>query len=314
MVFAAFVDGAVFGTYVTETGPQQLQNKIFSTNWLTIGADRSLGNRVTMFGRAKFSLEPLTIPKEGYPQLFQVAGGLVDHMRASDLVQEVAVGFEWKPIQLYLAPVGTPPLGADPYQQRASSIDFAEAPFAYDVQESFHVATRVAAVALTSRFADVEYGVFHASNTTGRHTSIDDGNIDSWGARLTIAPQSPLSAQVSAGRLTESKRKVTSASVSYSGKMLATTALWTKQVDQTAYGLEMELQLGRGTILGRGENVRNRTHTTLGYIFDIFRAKRQRAGIGISTDYHSNTKALEPVYGHKPQTVYFFARWRTETR
>src|SRR5260370_33799100 len=165
--------------------------------------------------------------------------------------------------------MGEPPLGAEPFAQRPSSIDFAEAPFAYDVQESFHLATRVASAAFTSKFADVEYGVFHASQTTGRHTNIDDGNIDSWSARLTIAPQSRLSAQVSSGRLTDAKRKVQSASVSYNGRVLASSAIWTKAAEETAYGLEATLRLGRSTVMARGENAGQRTHTTVGYIFDV---------------------------------------------
>ncbi len=317
ILFAAFFDGAVFGTYVTETGPQHPQSRAFSTNWFVIGAERDLGRRGSILGRARFSLEPLTIPREGYPQLFQYVsprsgGPLVDAMRAHDLVEEVAVGLEWRPIQLYLAPIGNPPLGAEPYAQRPSSIDFAEGPFTYDVQESFHLATRVASVALTSRIADVEYGVFHASQSTGRHSSINDGKIDSWSARITIAPQSKLSAQISSGRLTETKRKVSSASVSYNGKTFASSAIWTKQDELTAYSFEMEVQLGRGTLLGRTENLRERTHTTVGYIFDVVRTRTQRAGVGLNVDYHSNTRVLQPVYGHKPQSVYMFVRWRTE--
>ncbi len=217
-----------------------------------------------------------------------------------------------RPVQIYLAPVGEPPLGAEPFAQRSSSLDFAEAPFAYDVQESFHIATRVAAAALTSHFADVEYGVFHASNTTGRHTTIDDGNIDSWSARLTIAPDSKLSAQVSTGRLTDAKRKVDSASITYRGPVLATSAIWTKRDDRKAYGFEATIRYFRSNVMGRVETIDRRTHTTVGYIFDVFRARTQRAGIGIDIDYHSNTRAIEKIYGHKPQTIYTFVRWRTE--
>jgi hypothetical protein len=315
--FITFFDGAIFGTYVTETGPQRPEHRAFSTNWFVIGVEHDVGARGSILGRARFTLEPLTIPREGYPQLLQAVsqrsgGPLVDHMRAHDLVEEIAVGLEWRPIQLYLAPVGEPPLGAEPFAQRPSSIDFAEAPFAYDVQESFHVATRVASIALTSRFADLEYGVFHASQSTGRHTNIDDGKIDSRSARLTIAPQSKLSAQVSAGRLTDAKRKVSSASVSYNGPMFATSAVWTKNDNLTAYGLETTIRLGAGTVVARAENIRKRTHTTVGYIFDVLHTRKQRAGIGVNVDYHGNTRSLEPVYGHKPQTIFMFVRWRTE--
>jgi hypothetical protein len=207
----SFFDGAAFGTYVSETGPKKPQSRAFSTNWMIVGTERQIG-RGTFLGRARFTLEPLTIPKEGYPQLLQYistesGGPLVNHMRAHDLVEEVAVGYDWKPIQLYLAPIGEPPLGAEPYAQRASSLDFAEAPFAYDIQESFHRGTRIAAAAFTSRMADLEAGVFHASTSTGKHTTIDDGNIDSWSARLTLAPEGKFSAQISMGRLGDAKRK-----------------------------------------------------------------------------------------------------------
>ena len=317
LFLAATFEGAFFGTYVAESGPPNPEKRMVSTNWFRVGAEKSVGKDASILGRAKFSLEPLTIPEKGYPQLFQYisprsGGPLVDAMRAHDLVEEVAVGATWKALQIYIAPVGTPPLGAEPYAQRASSIDFAEAPFAYDVQESFHVATRVLAGAVTSRFADLEYGVFHASQTTGRHTSIDDGDIDSWSARVTFAPQSRLSAQLSTGRLTDAKRKVDSASATYSTERFAASALWTRQDDETAYGVEMQATIARSTLLGRSEYVRNGTHSTLGYIFDIVRAPSGRAGIGVNLDYNSNTKSLEDVYGHKPQTLFAFVRWRTE--
>ena len=59
-------------------------------------------------------------------------------------------------------------------------------------------------------------------------------------------------------------------------------------------------------------NEKRTTHFTVGYIFDILRMRTQRAGIGIDVDYHVATRALEPIYGHKPQSVYTFVRWRTE--
>ena len=322
----AFFEGAAFGTYVTETGPKKPETRAFSTNWAIAGIERQVGG-VTILGRARITLEPLTIPKEGYPQLLQYVspssgGPLVDRMRAHDLVEEVALGLEWRPIQLYLAPVGEPPLGAEPFAQRKSSVDFAEAPFTYDIQESFHLATRVVAAAFTSRIADIEYGVFHASTSTGRHSNIDDGGIDSWSARLTIAPESKLSAQISNGRLTDAKRKVTTASVSYHGSLASTTALWTDNDDRTAYAIESTLQVARSTLMGRIESgdrpagifsvdKKRMTHFTVGYIFDVIRGATQRTGIGIDIDYHVGTRSLEPVYGHKPQSIYTFVRWRT---
>jgi hypothetical protein len=326
--WSSYFDGALFGTYVTETGPREPQNRLFSTNWFLVGTERQVGQRGAVMFRGRFTLEPLTIPREGYPQLLQYVttqngGPLIDHQRGHDLVEEAAVGLEWRPLQLYVAPVGEPPLGAEPYAQRSSSVDFAEAPFAYDLQEAFHVATRVVAGGIITQFVDLEYGVFHRALSTGRHTSIDNGSIDSWSARATIAPRSLLSGQFSIGRLGDEKNKVSSASVSYNGKALAAAALWTKRDELTAYGLEATLRGGRHTVMARAESVdrppgvfnfkmKRTTHVTFGYIYDVIRRTAYRAGIGANVDYHSGNPELQPTYGHKPQSVYAFFRLRTD--
>ena len=326
--WSSSIDGALFATSVNQTGPRTPENKFFSTNWLLAEAARDLGDRSSVMFRGRFSLEPLTIPRQGYPQLLQYVspesgGPLIDHQRAHDLIEEVAVGLEWRPLQVYLAPVGQPPLGPEPYAQRPSSVDFAEAPFAYDLQESFHVATRVVAASVTLNAIDIEGGVFHNSISTGRHTTIDDGSIDSWSARLTIAPRSKFSAQVSTGRLGNEKREVTSGSVSFNGAAVAATAIFTRRDHLSAYGIESAIRGGRSTLLARVEsvdrpagvfnfNLHRTTHYTFGYIFDFLRRPAYRVGLGANVDYHSGNRELQPVYGHKPQSVFTFVRLRTD--
>jgi hypothetical protein len=319
-----FFDGAVFLTHASQAGPDTSENKFFSTNWLSAGAERRYGD-FTIIAGGRVSLEPFTIPKDGYPQLLQYAPPLVDHMRAQDLVQEAAIGLQWRIARLYLAPVGEPPLGADPFAQRVTSMDFAEAPFAYDVQESFHVATRVIGAGVTTNAVSVDGAVFHHSQTTGRHASIDDGDIDSWSARLTFAPHARLSAQISSGRLGDANTDVSSASMTYHGSAVSGSLLWTKNGDLHAYGVETSMRPGRSTVVGRAEwvdrpagvftaNTRRMAHVTVGYIFDVLKTRDQRAGFGVNIDYHSSTKTLLRDYGHKPQGVYLFLRWRTEPR
>ena len=322
-----FSRGALFLTYVTETGPKKPEKRGFSTNWLIVGAERASGRGSILF-RGRFSAEPLTVPDKGYPQLLQyvsaVSGGpLLDHMRAQDAVQEVAVQVWWRALRLYAAPVGEPALGATPFAQRKSSVDFAEAPFAYDVQESFHAGTRVVTAAIATDPFTLEGGVFHASHTTGRHSSINDGVIDSWSARATIHPAKRVALQLSHGRLGHEKRKVTSASISYEGEVLAASAIWTRREPLTAISLETSIRLGAATLLGRAENVdrpagvfdltaqKRVTHLTLGYLFDVIRRDNFRSGIGVNIDYRTNTKSLQAQYGHKPQGIYTFIRIRT---
>ena len=324
-----FFDGALFLTHASQAGPPNPESRFFSTNWIAAGADRRVGG-VTVLVGTRVSLEPFTIPAVGYPQLLQYVssesgGPLVDRMRPQDLVQEAAIGIEWRAVRLYVAPVGEPPLGPDRYAERPSSIDFAEAPFAYDIQESFQVATRVISAGIGNRLLAIEGGVFHDAHSTGRHTTIDDGDIDSWSARLTIGGQSPVSAQLSTGKLGDDKRKVNSASVTYNGSAVSVSALWTERDSLQAYGLETELRPGRSTVLARAEwvdrpagiftpDTRRMSHVTLGYILDVVYRGPYRAGVGINVDYHSSTKSLQRDYGHKPQGIYAFVRLRTNRR
>src|SRR5438552_7866764 len=203
--WSGYVEGAAFLTSVSEKGPAVQRHETFSTNWLAAAAQRSIGSRGLVLFRVRGSAEPLTIKSDGYPQLFQrisrdAGGPLVDAMRAQDLIGEAAMQVAWRATassyaHLYLAPVGDPAIGALPYAVRASSEEFAEGPFAYSVEEPVHGATRVITGGFTSSVIAVDGGVFHHSITTGRHSSIDDGNIDSWGARVTITPVRNVSLQ-----------------------------------------------------------------------------------------------------------------------
>jgi hypothetical protein len=329
--WSTFGRGAVFGTYVTQTGPAQPERLLFSTNWFEGGVQRSLGTDASIELRGRGSLEPITIPREGYPQLLQYVsasggGPLIDHMRAQDFVQELAMRLKWRFLRLDLAPVGDPPLGTTSFEQRASSLDFAEAPFAYDIQESFHLATRMAGLAVdTQRFA-VEGAVFHASVTGGRHATIEDGKVDSWSGRITFHPVEHLAIQASRGSLGDAHRIVTSGSIGYEGRVVAASAIWTRRDTDainalTAYGIELALRGARNVLSLRVEDVdrpagtiyptlRRTAHLTIGDIVEVMRTRGLRTGIGVNIDYQTQTHELTR-YGHKPQSIYTFIRVRT---
>ena len=338
-------DGSAFATFVTETGPENSSNQFFSTNWATLGVHRTIGNRGELLVRGRFTAEPYTVPREGFPQLLQYvsprSGGRpdVDRMRAHDLVEELAVAAAVRIadgtfLQLYAAPVGDPALGPVPYAQRSSSRDFAEAPFAYDVQEPFHVASRVITAGIASSFLSLEASTYRETASTGRHTTIESDGIDSWSGRVTLTPSARTSIQLSQSRRKSGfpERKITSGSLSYSGKVFLTSLLWTRDETAgatfTAEGFETTIRLGRGTLLGRAERVDRPTgvfvsfdplapiqrssHVTIGYIFDLMKTSNYRVGIGANADYHTQSHELEGGYGHKPQSVYAFVRVRTD--
>jgi hypothetical protein len=333
-------------TYVSESGPTTQRNEVFSTNWLAVGLHREFGDRGFVLLRGRASLEPYTLPKDdGYPQMLQYVspesgGPLVDRMRAHDLIGEAAVQAGWRPtrstlLHVYAAVVGDPALGAAPYALRSSGVDFAEAPYAYDVQESFHDATSVITAGFATRWLTLEGSVFHDAVTFGKHTEIDTGDIDSKSVRATLTPTPNLAIQASRGELGEdaAKRTISSASLSYGTPAVALTALWTRRENvtrdtETAYGFEVALRHARSTLLGRAEwvdrplgfpdlppvlplAVEQTTHYALGYIFDFANGPHYRAGAGVNIDYHTQSHDLPDRYGHKPQAIYAFVRFRS---
>ncbi|HEX7419946.1 MAG TPA: hypothetical protein VF505_08660 [Thermoanaerobaculia bacterium] len=336
--WTTFWGGALFAEYSTETGPKVQRNELFSTNWIAGAAQHSLGSRGLILFRGRASLEPLTIKERGYPQLLQWispenGGPTLDVMRAHDLIGEAAIDIAYRTtatsfVHLYAAPVGDPAFGAVPYAQRESSEEFAEAPFAYDVQETTHDSTRVVTAGFGSRFVTLEGSVFHDAVTTGRHTTIDDGRIDSSAARLTITPVPSLALQVSRGKTGDANLDISSASMTIGTQRGAASAIYTQRTNPfgeklSSGTLEGTIRVLRSTFSGRLESVdrppgyldridiHRTTHFTLGYIVDLMMSS-YRTGIGVNVDYHTQFNTLPTRYGHKPQAIYVFLRVRTE--
>ena len=337
-------------TYVSETGPEEQRNEVFSTNWFGAGVHANLGSRGFVLVRGRVSLEPYTISDdEGYPQLLQYispeAGGnpTIDRMRPHDLFGEAAVHAGWRPtestlVHVYGALVGDPALGTAPAELRATGVDFAEAPFSYDIQETFHDSTSVITAGFATKWISIDGSVFHDAVTTGDHTEIDSGDIDSRSARVTFTPAPNLSIQVSRGELGEdlAQRDISSGSLTYGTQSIGLTALWTKREyandirpSETAYGAELALRGTRHSFLARAEWVdrplgfpeapdvlgtEQATDFAFAYLFDFIASNRYRAGVGVNIDYHTQSHELEERYGHKPQSIYAFARIRSSAR
>lgn len=338
--WTTFYEGSIFASYSNEYGPENARHEIFSTNWLAAGAQHPLGSRGLVLFRGRVSLEPFTVAEGGYPQMLQFVsaesgGPLMDSMRAHDLVGEAAVQLGYRLttasfLHLYAAPVGSPALGPVPYAQRRSSEEFAEAPFAYDVQETMHDSTKVVTAGFGSRWISIEGSVFHDAVTTERHTTIAGGDIDSNSYRLVLTPHRNFALQVSRGKLGDDARDISTASITWANDWAAASAIWTNRdtrrgEELQSGGLETTFRLGRNTFMGRAESVdrpsgflsnpdvERTAHFTFGYLYDLFTRGGYRGGVGFNFDYHTQTHDLENVYGHKPQAIYVFARFRTDS-
>jgi hypothetical protein len=158
-----------------------------------------------------------------------------------------------------------------------------------------------------------------------------------------VMPTSNVSLQISRGELgddddepvtcivcdaSNGQRTVTSASVSYGTRAVALSAIYTRRESDfaealTSGGLEVTFRARRNTFMGRVESVdrpagflghtdvERTTHMAVGYIFDFINTPSFRTGAGFNFDYHTQTRDLEEIYGHKPQAIYAFVRVRT---
>ena len=329
-------------THLTQTGPPEQETATFSTNWFGAGAQLDLGERAFVLARGRVSLEPYTIDEEGYAQFFQFVPeeGLIGRMRGQDLIGEAGVQLGFRPtnaslLSLYGALVGQPAFGPAPAQLRASGIDFAEAPFGYEMQETVHDSTSVITAGFATRLFTIEGSVFHDTVEGFNETELETGGIDSRAARFTLTPTPNLAVQVSRAELMEgelAQRDMTSVSLTYGGPWASATAQWTSRdypelggETETGYGIEVALRASRNIFLVRaehidrpagfpfpsGEGLEEATHYTAGYIFELMPGRRYRLGVGVNIDYRTKTHHLEDVYGHKPQGIYTFVRLRS---
>jgi len=202
--------GVAFINGIQQSGPRG-GDKFFSTNWFMGMAQRELGSG-TLTLRGMFSLEPATVTRRNYPELFQqgeTAFGrpIVDGQHPHDFLMELAALYD-QPIgknallSFYVAPAGDPAIGPLAYAHRASASEDPIAPLGHHLQDSTHIAADVITAGLSYRKIRVEASGFHGREPDENRWDLDSGRIDSWSSRLTVNPAGNWSAQYSFASLT----------------------------------------------------------------------------------------------------------------
>jgi hypothetical protein len=185
-------------------------DKLFSTNWFMLMAEREWGpGQLTL--RSMFSLEPATVTGERYPLLFQqgeTAYGIPisDGQHPHDFFMELAAVYDLHLgrntlLSLYLAPEGDPAIGPTAYPHRASAFENPVGTLGHHQEDSTHIANDVVTVGLTHRLARLEASGFHGREPDEHRWNIDQGTIDSWSTRLTLQPGQDWSGQYSYARI-----------------------------------------------------------------------------------------------------------------
>ncbi len=343
------VMGQAFVMDIQQSGPRG-GDKLISTNWLMTGAEHSLG-RGSILLQGMFSLEPATVTNRAYPLLFQTgetAYGrpLIDAQHPHDLVMGLGVHYA-RPLdrdtmlQLYYAPVGDPALGPVAFPHRASAFELPEATLGHHWQDSTHIANNVATVAVRHRWLRVEASGFFGQEPNENRWNIDWGGMDSYSARVSVAPTSNWMAQVSAGRLAHPERQEpgdvvrTTASLHYTrpldrGTSWSTSLIWGRNsptgresvhdstnsfLAETLYPVSRrDFLTGRFEAVDKDELSVAGTHRVLawtgGYTRDIGTFQGIETGLGINATAYHIPDALQPAYGEHPWGVNVYLRVR----
>ncbi len=354
------VHGIFFLNDIQQSGPRG-GDKFFGESWFMGMAQHDLGpGKFT--ARAMLSLDPALISQRRYPELFQIGetafgNPIVDGQHPHDFFMELAAFYDWKldehnMISFYAAPVGSPALGPPAYPHRASSSEDPLAVLGHHMQDSTHIAEEVLTAGYAYRFARVEVSGFHGREPDENRWNIDTGAIDSWAARLTIAPRPNWSGQFSLGTLKspeaqsplEDIRRMT-ASIEYNRPMArgnwASSIVWGRNRSLSSgevlnsYLLESTLHfLERNAVWTRIENA-DRTNLlllgenpeplnfeehflariqayTAGYDREFPAIPHFSTAIGAQATFYGQPDSLSAIYGNHPLGVVMFVRIRPE--
>lgn len=181
-----------------------------STNWIMGMASRDLaGGELTL--RGMFSLEPLTVGKDGYSLLLQSGEAyqgrpLVDRQHPHDLFMELAAHYRHPiggglSVDVYGGPVAEPALGPAAFPHRPSAMPNPLAPLGHHWFDSTHISMGVVTAGVSNRYARLEGSWFNGREPDEDRYDIEFRGFDSYATRLSIAPHRDVSLQASYGFL-----------------------------------------------------------------------------------------------------------------
>ncbi|MFZ0798324.1 MAG: hypothetical protein WCA13_20240 [Terriglobales bacterium] len=345
--------GVVFVDYNQQGGPRG-EGKAESVNWLMLMEQHKLGRGSILF-REMFSAESLTAPHPGFPELFQTGETyhgqpLVDHQHPHNVFSELALYYT-HPLGIatkekiswlfYGAAAGEPALGPVAYMHRASASELPMAPLSHHLQDSTHISFGVVTTGLVIDRFKIEGSVFNGREPDEKRYTIQFAPLDSWSARLSVAPSRNWTAQYSYGRLEHpealepgSQRRQT-ASIEYvrpfANGSWATSAVWGRVhkvfddhnlngylLETTASFKVRNYVFSRMELVDKDELFPNNPlfpsfrigAYTFGGARDLVQSRLWQLALGADFTFYSKPSTLDPVYGKNPVSFQMFLRVR----
>jgi hypothetical protein len=341
--------GVIFLDYNQQGGPRGA-GKAESVNVLMMMEQRKVG-KGTLLLRQMFSAESLTSPHPGFPELFQTGETyhgepLVDHQHPHNVFAELSAyyslpitkGISWL---LYGGPSAEPALGPVTYIHRSSASELPMAPLSHHLQDSTHTSFGVVTTGLrVSRFK-LEGSVFNGREPNEERWSIQLAPLDSWSARVAVAPSRNWTAQYSYGKLIhpealEPGNEVRQlASVEYirpwTGGSWSNSVIWGRK-HKEEIGRNLNSYLAESTVNFKRSNYAftrlelvdkdelfpsASIHPayrigayTLGGVRDLAQTHAWQFGLGADVTFYSKPAALDSSYGRNPVSFQIFLRIR----
>jgi hypothetical protein len=202
-------DEIVFAEFNHQGGARGGNEFVVPNWWMGMASRRTSRGQLTFTGM--LSLDPATVGKEGYREIFQageaVSGRpLIDRQHPHDLFMQLAA--VWRiPVTdatgftLAGGPVGEPALGPVAFMHRASAADNPAAPLGHHTFDSTHIAFGVVTAAVDHGPVVVEGSLFNGREPDENRWDFDFGRLDSFSGRIWFRPNDEWELQASSGRL-----------------------------------------------------------------------------------------------------------------
>jgi hypothetical protein len=202
-------DGVVFANFNHQGGPRGGSEFVVPNWWMGMAGRDTRRGRVTLTGM--LSLDPATVGKDGYREIFQAGEALdgqplIDRQHPHDFFMQL--GAIWRiPITASTGltfaggPVGEPALGPVAFMHRASAVDNPTAPLGHHTFDSTHIAFGVVTAAVDHGPFVLEGSVFNGREPDEDRWDFDLGPLDSFSGRVWYKPTERWEFQFSSGRL-----------------------------------------------------------------------------------------------------------------
>jgi hypothetical protein len=203
-------DAVVFAEFNHQSGRRGGDEFVVPNWWMGMASRKTPRGQLTLTGM--LSLDPATVGKDGYRELFQVGEALngrplIDRQHPHDLVMQLAAVWRLQVgdasgFTIAGGPAGEPALGPVAFMHRASAVENPTAPLGHHTLDSTHIAFGVVTAAVDHGPWVAEASIFNGREPDEDRWDFDFGRLDSFSGRLWYRPTATWEFQISRGHLT----------------------------------------------------------------------------------------------------------------